>query len=181
MNTQDLEPNLLSMRNAINVAMTQFQVFEDKCPRKDLIIVVNFREPSYRKRLAIVDVNTGDVLSYHHTSHGSGSADPRNLAKAVRFSNVKDSHMSSLGAMITAGTYIGKHGRSLKLKGLEPGINDKVESRYIVLHSADNMTDGYILANGRCPLSWGCFMLSPAIKDKVIDLVKGGCFLYAFY
>lgn len=176
-----LAPNLINMQIAISHAMDEYPKYKDKCARSDYMVVINMREPSYRMRMAVVDLTTGLIQAFHHTSHGSGSSDHSNPAKAVRFSNINDSHMSSLGAMVTAETYTGKHGYSLRLDGLEKGKNDQIRRRAMVVHEADNMTDAYIMANNRCGQSWGCSMVSPAIKNALIATIKGGCFFYVYF
>lgn len=148
--------------------------------KKPVYIVVNFTEPSYRKRLYIVDAKTSEVLRSHHVAHGSGSSSPKDKAYATEFSNVRDSHKSSLGSMLTEEVYTGKHGRSLRLRGLDNKLNSNVRERAIVIHAADYVTDFYIMTMGRAGCSWGCFALDPAINDGFIDLVKDGTFLYAY-
>lgn len=148
--------------------------------RKPVFIVVNFKEPSYRKRLYIVDSKSPKVLFSHHVSHGAGSASSKNRAYAVSFSNVPESHKSSLGAMVTTEEYVGKHGRSLSLRGYDPNLNSNVRRRNIVIHPADYVTDTFIMLNGRAGCSHGCFAVDPAISDGLIDLVKDGVFLYSY-
>ena len=41
------------------------------------------------------------------------------------------------GFFLTAETYSGKHGYSLRLDGLEKNFNDNARSREIVIHGAD--------------------------------------------
>jgi hypothetical protein len=83
-----------------------------------------------------------------------------------------------LGSFITKGTYYGKNGRSLNLKGLDK-TNNNAFIRRVVIHKASYVTDGYILKNGRAGNSWGCPALDPAVCQDVIDLIKNGTFIYA--
>lgn len=177
---QDLEVNELSRKVALVNSMNSHLVYGDKASNKDLIVIVNMREPSYRKRLYVYDLKTNKFVANHHTTHGEKSCGA-DRAYAAYFSNTPNSHATSLGAMVTEDTYTGKHGRSLRLKGLEKGINNNVKNRYIVIHSADYCTNGYILAAGRAGCSHGCFAVDPAIAKGLIDLIKGGTFLYCHY
>lgn len=167
--------------NAVTKALTEYKKHVSKCKRDDLMIVIDYTEPSFRKRLHIVTLKDGKTLRSHHVAHGEGSSDPECRAYSNSFSNTPNSHKSSLGAMVTSNTYRGKHGYSLRLDGLEKGKNDNVRSRAIVMHSAGYCRDGYILTKGRCGQSWGCPAIDPAISNEVIGMVKGGCFLYAYY
>lgn len=147
-------------------------------PRKEYIVYIDFSRPSKEKRLFLIDTNKKIILESHHVSHGVGSADPRDKGMAVSFSNVPNSKKSSLGAMVTGKIYYGKHGKSLKLHGLEKGINDNVYKRHIVIHPASYVTDSYIRRNGRAGCSWGCPAIDPAISSKFIDKIKEGCLVY---
>lgn len=181
MNKDDFKINILAYKNSYDAALDKFIDFSKKIKNDKYMVVVNYNEPSWRKRLYLIDVENDRLISSHHVAHGEGSSDSNNRAYAKYFSNKPNSHMSSLGAMITGETYIGKHGYSLKLKGLEPGLNDNVEKRYIVIHDASYVTDNYILANGRAGQSYGCPAVDSAISVDLIAKVKNGCFFYAFY
>lgn len=151
----------------------------------DLIIVVDFNVPSGQKRLHVFDTKNGMFLLPFtlHTSHGSGSCSTQ-LGKdmACYFSNTPGSHMSSLGAMLVDEEYTGKHGRSIRLIGLEKGINNEVHNRAIVIHGAEYMTEEFIIKNDRAGLSEGCFAINPAEMDSLIRLVKRNrVLLYAHF
>jgi hypothetical protein len=93
---------------------------------------------------------------------------------ASRFSNRDGSHQSALGLYITAETYSGSHGRSLKLDGKEAGFNSAARGRAIVMHEADYASDAHVRRNGYMGRSWGCPAMDPAVAQDVIDLVKNG-------
>ncbi len=177
----DLGVNENARRAALAAAMLSYSTHKDAAKNKDKIVVVNMEEPSYRKRLYVWDLNKQEFTRNHHVSHGTNSANPTDKAYAIHFSNVINSHESSKGAMVTKGTYTGKHGRSLKLGGLEKGINDNVENRSIVIHAADYVTDGYILSAGRVGCSYGCPAVDPAIAQDLIDDIKNGTFFYVYF
>lgn len=181
MTKDDMKMNILAYKDAYDKALDKFIDFGKQIKNDKYMVVINMHEPSYRKRLYLVDVELDQLISSHHVAHGEGSSDSNNRAYAKYFSNKPNSHMSSLGAMITGGTYIGKHGYSLKLKGLEQGINDNVEKRSIVIHEANYVSDAYIIKNGRCGQSYGCPAIDGAISVGLINLVKNGCFVYIYY
>ncbi len=176
-----LATNIANMQIAISEALTVYPKYKSYCSRDDYIVVINMREPSYRKRLALVDLPTNAVTRYHHVAHGIGSSNDDNPALADKFSNQIDTHQTSLGAMVTTNTYHGKHGYSLRLSGLEKGVNDNVGRRCIVFHSAEYMTNDYIMANNRAGQSWGCPAVDPAICNALIQNTQGGCFVYFYY
>ena len=63
------------------------------------------------------------------------------------FSNSPESHKSSLGFYITRQTYYGGHGLSLKIEGLERGINDLADERKIVIHGSEYVGDQLLALN----------------------------------
>lgn len=173
----DMEYDLLSANRAIADATTAKQLHN--VPGK-LMVVVNYREPSYKKRLYVVDTETGEIIRAHHVAHGSASTCTSNVARACYFSNVVGSRKSSLGAMKTGKIYYGKYGKSLKLHGLDK-CNSMVYARFIVMHSSAYVTDQYILKNGYAGRSWGCLAVDTAVSSALIDLVADGTFVYAYY
>src|SRR5262249_54236181 len=110
-------------------------------------------------------------------AHGRGSG----LRRAVAFSNLPGSKQSSLGLFRTDEPYEGSHGYSLRLVGLEPGVNDLAYPREIVVHGADYATAKFPSRCGRLGRSWGCPALDPAISRDVIDAIRGGTALFAYY
>src|SRR5688572_3574867 len=88
---------------------------------KPVLTIIDYSLPSTQKRLWVLDMKTGGVLFHELVTHGKNSG----WEKPTKFSNVEGSLMSSLGVYVTGGTYVGKHGRSLYLDGLEPGFNDQ--------------------------------------------------------
>jgi hypothetical protein len=99
---------------------------------------------------------------------------------ATQFSNTNSSFQSSLGFYQTLNTYMGKHGLSLQLKGLEKGFNDNVYNRNIVLHGADYVCEDFIRKNGRLGRSQGCPAVPYADSKNIIELVKGGTCLFVY-
>lgn len=144
--------------------------------RDDLLTVIDYSLPSTRPRLWVLDLAHGEVLFHELVAHGSGSGDNY----ATRFSNVNDSRQTSLGLFVTGGTYEGGNGYSLKLRGLDPGVNDNAEARHIVMHGAWYVSPDHASGHGRLGRSWGCPALSETVAPRVIDRIKGGTFLFSY-
>lgn len=133
--------------------------------------VIDYRLPSNRPRLFLIDTKSGETESYL-VAHGRGS-DPDFEGVATRFSNEAESKSSSLGAYITAEPYVGGHGLSLRLKGLEE-TNSRAEERAIVLHGASYVAPGRKVL-GR---SWGCPAVEMRHIKKLVERLKGGALLF---
>lgn len=135
-----------------------------------ILAIIDFSLPSDKKRLWMVNLAEKKLLLHTLVAHGKGSGD----RFAVRFSNSENSLMSSVGFYRTDGEYSGKHGRSLRLEGLEPGVNDNAKRRAIVLHGADYVNPGYISEHGRLGRSWGCPAVDREEVDGIIDILNQG-------
>jgi hypothetical protein len=141
-----------------------------------LFTVIDYTLPSTEPRLFVVDPEDRSVLLSSLVAHGKGSG--QNMAE--RFSNESGSKMSSLGFFVTGKTYFGSHGYSLRLQGLEKGINDQAENRAIVIHGASYATEEFIARQGRLGRSWGCPALPPESSQAIIDLIKDGTCLFIY-
>jgi hypothetical protein len=144
---------------------------------RDRIGVVDFSEPSRQARMHIVDVASGDARSYL-VAHGKGS-DPARSGWLQGFSNVPDSEASSRGAYLTGEAYVGQHGRSRRLVGLDPD-NDLAEARAIVIHAAAYVSDGMARAQGLIGRSQGCFAVAESAIDEVLERLGAGRLLFAW-
>ena len=143
-------------------------------PNSNIITVVDFNKSSREKRMWIIDVLNKSLVLNTWVAHGQGSGDDM----ASRFSNSNESHQSSLGFYLASEVYFGKHGRSLKLDGLDAGINSSARARGIVVHAADYVSQSTINQIGRLGRSFGCPAVSPLVSDKVINTIKGGSMLF---
>ncbi|QHL86292.1 hypothetical protein GU926_02070 [Nibribacter ruber] len=141
---------------------------------KELLTVIDFAKPSSEKRLWIIDLNKKKVLYHSLVAHGRGSGNE----KALQFSNVENSHMSSLGFYVTKNTYVGKHGLSLKMEGLDKNHNTNAYQRSIVVHGADYVSESFVKQHGRLGRSHGCPALPADINAEVVQLIKDGTCLY---
>ncbi len=143
---------------------------------KDTLTVVDFTLPSYKKRMWVIDLNKNKVLMKLYTTQGKGSG----LVYATRFSNRFNSDESSLGLYVTSNEYYGHHGKSMRLNGLEKGINNHARRRTVVIHSAWYATPAFIKRYHRAGRSYGCFAVAAAVKNKLLNDVKGGSALFAY-
>jgi hypothetical protein len=141
------------------------------------LTVIDYSKPSTEKRLWVLDMRTREILYEELVAHGMGTGD--NVATS--FSNTADSHKSSLGLFVTEGTYVGKNGYSLRLDGLDQGFNDRARERAIVMHGAPYVSASFAEAQGRLGRSWGCPALREDVARQLIDKVKGGNLLFAYY
>lgn len=143
----------------------------------NILSVIDYSRPSVEPRFWVFDLAARKLLFEELVAHGRNSGD--NIAR--NFSNVESSLASSFGLYVTGGVYMGKHGRSLRLEGQEAGYNDNALARGIVIHAADYVSPAMVAARGRLGRSWGCPALSPRITARVIDTIREGSALFAYY
>ncbi|MDH4166918.1 MAG: murein L,D-transpeptidase catalytic domain family protein [Gammaproteobacteria bacterium] len=155
-----------------------------ECARKQGVLdgfrhlaVIDYSLPSTQPRLWVFDLERGLLLFQELVAHGRNTGD----ARAERFSNAEGSHMSSIGLFKTLEPYYGSNGYSLRLSGLDPGFNDNALARAIVMHGAPYVSEAIAERLGRLGRSWGCPALRPEIARTVIDTLKGGALLFAYY
>jgi hypothetical protein len=141
------------------------------------LAVIDYSKPSLQPRLWVFDLVAAKLLYQEVVAHGQGSGD--NFA--TRFSNDDGSHQSSLGLFVTANTYNGRNGYSLRMDGLEPGINDRAMSRAIVMHGAPYVNPLAGRALGRLGRSWGCPAVRTTVAKPMLDLLKQGQFVFSYY
>jgi hypothetical protein len=141
------------------------------------LAVIDYSRPSTEPRLWVFDVAKGRLLFEELVAHG------RNTGEKIarHFSNVEGSKMSSLGLFQTAETYYGSNGYSLRLRGLDAGFNDNAFARAIVMHGAPYVSEAIAERLGRLGRSWGCPAVRPEVARTVIDTLKGGALLFAYY
>jgi hypothetical protein len=145
--------------------------------RKDLLTVIDYSLPSTTPRLFTFDLPSRKLLFRELVAHGKNSGDN----KTTHFSNAPDSLETSLGLFVTAGTYFGRDGYSLRLRGLEKGFNDLAWSRNIVMHGASYVSEATAQLLGRLGRSFGCPAVPKAIAPAMIDTLKGGTAVFAYY
>lgn len=141
-----------------------------------VLTIVDFTQPSYKKRLWVIDLKTGKVLLAMHVAQG------KNTGKVYgkHFSNQPRSLESSPGVFITDGEYFGEHGKSMRVDGLEQGINSNALQRAVVIHSAWYMTPSFIIKNGYAGRSWGCFAVNPQRLPALLSTIHHHSVLFAY-
>ncbi len=145
--------------------------------KKDgLLVLIDYSQPSDRERFFVMDVKKGRLLYKSLVAHGKNSGDKF----ACGFSNRPGSFKSCLGFFVTGRTYKGKHGYSLLIQGVEPGINDNAVKRKIVIHGADYVSRQFIKKYGRAGRSLGCPALPQNLAAPIIRTIKDGSCLFIF-
>ncbi|HKT85582.1 MAG TPA: murein L,D-transpeptidase catalytic domain family protein [Novosphingobium sp.] len=162
----------------LNRAMAALDTHARHVAHRDVMGLVDFSEPSRSTRLRIVDIANGRVLTNHLVAHGRGS-DPGNTGWVQLFSNLPGSNASSRGTFLTGSTYYGNHGRSGRLRGLDPE-NSNAESRAIVIHAADYVSPLMARDQGRVGRSQGCFAVTDHDIDEVLARLGEGRLLFAW-
>jgi hypothetical protein len=159
-----------------NRAAHYFNKYNKMIRNKKYMTVIDYTKPSYTKRMYIIDLQTRKVES-HLVAHGKNSG----YRYANDFSNRFNSYKSSKGLFLTGTTYFGTHGRSLKLLGLERGVNDKALDRGIVIHGADYVSSRSVILNGGyLGRSWGCPAVPLKEVDQIVDKIRNGSLLYIY-
>ena len=173
----DVAPGLKAdvLRLALNA--TKCATSQGLVRRTNLLTVIDYSLPSSQPRLFVFDVESKKLLFRELVAHGKNSGGDR----ATFFSNESGSLATSLGLFITADTYFGGNGYSLRLRGLEEGVNDMAWDRLIVMHGASYVSQAAVRALGRLGRSWGCPAVRQEIAKKLIDTVRGGSPVFAYY
>ncbi|WP_018615135.1 murein L,D-transpeptidase catalytic domain family protein [Segetibacter koreensis] len=156
-----------------------FQYLESKgmLNKTNVLTICDYSQSSRNKRLYVIDVVNSRLLFNTYVSHGKNSGEEF----ATSFSNLYNSNKSSLGFLVTGQPYKGKAGLSLQLNGMEPGINDRVKMRSIVLHGSKYVAASVAGAKGAISRSYGCPAVPYGIHFRIIDAIKGGSCVFVSY
>ena len=141
------------------------------------LTVIDYSKPSSERRMWVFDLKSRELIYEELVAHGQGSG----ANMATQFSNENETHQTSLGLFRTDNTYVGRNGYSLRLDGLDKGINDRARERAIVMHGAPYVSEQFVRENGRLGRSWGCPAIRNDIAREMIDRVKGGGLVFAYY
>lgn len=167
-------PNLESFK----LAVKGFYMLKEKgLVRKDILTLVDFSLSSNVKRLWVIDLSTNTILYNSLVAHGRNTGEEF----ANSFSNANSSFKSSLGFYTTGETYTGKHGMSLKLDGLEKGINSNARERGVVIHSANYVSNEFIKCNKRLGRSQGCPAIPKEALDGIVNTIKNKSCLFIYH
>jgi hypothetical protein len=144
---------------------------------RPVLTVIDYSLPSTEPRLWVIDMERKRILHHDLVAHGEGSGG----TMAVAFSNQTGSHQSSLGLFRTENPYNGRFGYSLRLSGLEPGINDRARERAIVMHGSVDVSPSFVARWGTIGTSWGCPAVPLSAATDIIDQIAGGSAIFAYY
>lgn len=177
-----------SLYEALKTPELNFDVFElalkgyiqinqsNDLKNSDFLTIIDMSKSSSKERLFIVDIKNKKVTHKSVVAHGKNSG----MEYAQSFSNKISSYKTSLGFYKTAETYIGKHGLSLRLDGLEFS-NNNARKRAIVMHAADYASDDFIKNNGRLGRSLGCPSLPKKGFKQIIQKIKNESVLFIYH
>nr|WP_315195815.1 murein L,D-transpeptidase catalytic domain family protein [uncultured Flavobacterium sp.] len=175
-----LQSNQFEMPNqeCFGEALKGFYSLQEKgIVKSNILTLVDFSLSSNVKRLWIIDLSSNLVLFQTLVAHGRNTGEEF----ANNFSNTPESFKSSLGFYVTGEVYKGKHGISLKLNGLEKGLNDNARNRAVVLHGADYVSESFIKNHKRLGRSQGCPAVPVEYASEIITMIKGQSCLYIYH
>ncbi len=154
------------------------QLLEKKMISRDnYLTICDFSQSSKQKRFYIIDVVNNKLITNTYVAHGRNSGGEY----ATKFSNTPESLQSSLGFYITSNTYIGEHGLSLRINGVDPGYNDKALERSIVMHGAAYVDAARAKAGIFMGRSYGCPAVPKKESANIITKIKNGTCLFIFH
>ena len=145
--------------------------------KNEILTIIDFSLSSTQERMWVIDMKNQKVLLKSLVAHGRNSG----LEYAKDFSNTNESFKSSLGFYITGETYTGKHGLSLRLDGMEYGINDNARNRAVVVHGADYVSKSFIKNTGRLGRSQGCPAVPYELHKELIETIKGKSCIFIYH
>jgi len=165
-------------RNVLKLALTAYNHASTKgAVKKPVLTVIDYSLPSNKQRMWVFDLNHEKLLYNTYVAHGQNSG----MTVPHHFSNQPSSKETSLGTYVTRDTYFGHKGYSLNLQGLEHGFNDNALSRRVVIHGAWYVEPSFIHKTGRAGRSWGCPSIADTLAKPVINIIKGGSVVFAYY
>ena len=165
-------------QNIFDKAISGWNTFKKQNIEKpNLLSIADLSQSSNSKRLYVIDMVEKKIIFNTYVAHGRNSGEEF----AHSFSNKPNSFQSSLGFYLTENTYQGAHGLSMKLKGIESGINDIAEQRGIVMHGAPYVCESFIKENGRLGRSQGCPAVPQELCEPIVNSIKGGSCFFMFY
>jgi hypothetical protein len=150
---------------------------QKKLTRSNYLTICDFSQSSKQKRLYIIDVVNKKLITNTYVAHGKNSGGEF----ASNFSNIPESLQSSLGFYLTAQTYIGGHGLSLRLTGIDAGYNDKAQMRSIVIHGAGYVDAARAKAGIMMGRSFGCPAVPQKESTQIINTIKNGSCLFIYH
>ena len=164
--------------NVLKLALKAYHCAQKKgYNNKGIFTIVDYTLPSSHKRLWVYNLKTKKMLFNTLVAHGKGTG---NLM-AEYFSDIPETHESSVGLYLTGNAFEGGDGYSMRVYGLDKGFNDKAASREIVMHGAWYVSETFVRRYGRAGRSWGCFAVPKKDITPMVNLIKNGTLLFAYY
>lgn len=155
----------------------QYMLHKKQLSKTNLLTICDYSKSSAQKRFYVIDMVKHQLLHYTWVAHGRNSGNEY----ATSFSNKTDSYKSSLGFMVTAETYTGGNGYSLRLDGKESGFNNNVRNRDVVIHGSQYVSHQRVTAGMMMGRSFGCPALPGENARRIIDCIKNGSCFFAWY
>ena len=143
----------------------------------EVLTIVDFSLSSKEERMWVIDMNTKQIVLQSLVAHGRNSG----FEFADNFSNQSESYKSSLGFYLTGEVYQGKHGTSLRLDGMEYGINNNARDRAVVIHGADYASKDFVKTHGRLGRSQGCPAVPYSVHKELISTIKNKSVLFIYH
>jgi len=177
-NTLQVNTFQLPQEECFAEALKGFYALKEKgLIKRDILTLVDFSLSSNVKRMWIIDMSANSILLQTLVAHGKNTGDEF----ANNFSNIPESFKSSLGFYATGESYNGKHGISLKLDGLDKGLNDYARKRDVVIHGANYVSESFIKNHKRLGRSQGCPAVPCEFAPEIISMIKGQSCLYIYH
>ena len=154
-----VDPQGLIRPDLLGRALNALKAHKDTAD-PEFLVIVDYARRSDEPRAYLLNLETGLVEAAFRAAHGSGS-DPDHDGFLDKFSDIPGSSASPEGAYLVAEPYVGKHGRSLRLDGLDP-TNANARDRAIVIHAADYAEPTFLQKWGKLGRSNGCIVFSKA-------------------
>jgi hypothetical protein len=177
---RNLQSNAFAMpkQEIFTKALKGFYLLKEKgLVQKNILTLIDFSLSSNTKRLWVIDLTTNTILYNSLVAHGRNTGDEF----ANSFSNAAESFKSSLGFYATGESYKGKHGQSLRLDGLEKGVNSNARNRAVVIHGANYVSDAFIKNNSRLGRSLGCPAIPEELTKEIINTIKDKSCLFIYH
>ena len=185
-NEMELDEYVMEFYNDFNFSQINMEAFKyaiegfdrmENNTNDSTLILIDFSLSGNAERFYVIDIPNKKILFTRLCSHGMNTGEEY----AEDFSNIEGSSQSSMGFYLTAETYDGNNGLSLRLDGQEKGYNDNARVRNVVIHAADYCSEEFIKDNGRLGRSFGCPSLPQENYEEVIERIKEGTCLFIYY
>lgn len=173
-----IEGENLPSKESFDAALSGYLKYKElNIVKKNIITIIDFNLSSTKKRLWVIDLDNNKVVFNTLVAHGKNTGNEY----ATSFSNSNESNKSSLGFYKTSEVYQGKHGKSLRIDGLEIGKNDNARIRAVVIHGADYVSEKFISQHKRLGRSLGCPALPSEVSSKIINYIKDDSCIFIYY